>query len=334
MRELLTVWGIACAMTACAGTELNWREDTYEPEPPMLYASLAGAKATASGQFGGNGPDRVIDGNTDTWRHWGCEQLPASVTIELARAQKLTQGHIWFFYGDGRTYKFYIERSMDGKDWTKVADWTKNEKGSTAEGFQIPFEPAGEGKFVRITVTDSSKRANGAHIVEFNLAGQTAARGLHGRVAKTERIDADNAMGDERVDIWKATAWKNERVYGQFVLWSGDKFPQMRLEASELTGPGTIPAEAVRAQFVRYVLAGGKAVGDCIDDAKTVDLPAGGYRPVWLTVTVPEGARPGVYRGTLTVTACGRAEKRFPLELTVLGAALPSPKDWTFFLDI
>ena len=340
MRTLGLVGACVVLGAACVNAQtgvLNWREETYEPIPPLLYPALSGAKATATGQFGACKPDYAIDGDTNAHRHWGCEQLPSALTIELAKPTLLKQGRIIFYYADGRTYQFYVERSMDNKTWTKIADWTGNKLPSTAEGFSLPFEPQGEGKFIRITVTESSKHQNGAHIVEFSLGDKKpVARGFHGRVADTERISAENAMGDENRKVWRATAWRNERVNGQFVLWSGGKVPQMRLEASALTTDDgkCIPASAVTPRFVRHVLANGEGIGDILDTAERVDLPAGGYRAVWLTVTVPETAPAGVYRGSLTVTGSGRDRIVFPLELTVLSATLPSPKTWAFHLDI
>ncbi len=343
-KNIISAAAVAIAGAAFGGSTpdlLNWRKDTYEAKPPMLYQTLAGAKATATGQFGGCRPELAIDGNTNTAHHWGCEQLPSALTIELPQPQNLTQGHIWMYYGDDRVYKFYVERSMDGKNWVKVADWTNNQTPCTAKGFALKFDPAGDGKFIRITVTDSTRRRNGAHIVEFSLSSPETydamgISGLHGRVACTERINAKNAVGCEQDRCWRASGWRNERVNGQFVLWSGSKLPQLRLEASDLTTDSgkTIPAAAVNARFVRYTLADGKSVGDILDTAKTVDLPDGGFRPIWITVTVPKKAAAGVYRGALKVTSAGNARLEFPLELTVQNATLPDPRDWRFNLDL
>ncbi len=52
------------------------------------------------------------------------------------------------------------------------------------------------------------------------------------------------------------------------------------------------------------------------------DLAAGQTQPVWLTYTVPKGAAPGEYQGTVTVTGAGRTE-RLPIRLTVWRATLP-----------
>ena len=177
-----------------------------------------------------------------------------------------------------------------------------------------------------------------------------AAEGLHGRLAGIERITAANAVGDESVKTWKATAWRNERVNGQFVVWSSTEERQLRIQSSDLVSEGgRIPASAVRGRFVRYVRAslikGEKVivpeqyVGDCLDDVSStdtgwLDMPKNGFRPVWVTVTVPKDAKPGVYRGSVTVRAYGNRRVTFPVELAVRDETLADHKDWSFFLDL
>ncbi|MDR2675823.1 MAG: LamG domain-containing protein, partial [Opitutaceae bacterium] len=172
-----------------------------------------------------------------------------------------------------------------------------------------------------------------------------AADTLHGRLVPLIRITPENAAGDETQRAFRAAAWRNERLHAQFTLWSHSAVPQIRLAATALrTAAGDeIPAAALNPRFVRYVWAAvanrhgtipGHAVADILDTAPGLDLPAGGFRPVWLTVTVPAGATPGLYRGTLTATGQGRRAVAFPLEIEVLPAALPDPENRAFFLDL
>jgi hypothetical protein len=337
----IAVIGLACgALVAADGAVeqplLNWRYDTYEPETPLLVNPLKDAKLTVSGQWSDRGPQFVTDGKIDAHNHWACEKLPAVLTVEMREKQTLAACRIWFYFGEPRVYKFFIEASADGQAWARVADWTANDKPATADGFVVPFEQAVEARFLRVTVTDSSVRGAGGHIVEFQVSTASIAPGLRGRVAPTDRIDAANAQGDETLKTWRAAAWRNERVHGQFVVWSSDAVPQLRLACTALRSDkgAELPASAVQARFVRYVLADKKLAGDILDTAKRVALPPGGFRPVWLTVTVPASAKPGLYRGTLTVTGAGGRAVTFPLELEVLAARLPDPKEWAFFLDL
>ncbi len=330
----VALWGSA-AWGAAEPPPLDWRKDTYEADPPRLVNPLRDATLSVSGQWGDRGPQFVTDGKVEVNNHWACEKLPAVLTVAMREKQTLAAGRIWFFFGEPRVYRFFIEASPDGQGWTRVADWTANDKPATSEGFVVPFVKPVEARFLRVTVTDSSVRGAGAHVVEFQVSPTVIAPGLHGRAVPTDHVTAANAMGDESKK-WRATAWRNERVHGQFVIWSSDAVPQLRLSTTALRGDKgeVIPASAVLPRFVRYVLADKQAVGDILDTAERVDLPPNGFRPVWLTVTVPAKTRPGFYRGLLSVTGAGGKAVDFPLELEVLEARLPDPKAWAFFLDL
>lgn len=170
--------------------------------------------------------------------------------------------------------------------------------------------------------------------------------GFRGRNAGLVRIDGSNAIGDESAKRWKATAWRNESVHGQFVAWAKDGARRLRASVSPLaTADGRrLPASAVSTRFVRYVVGHAlhngvvtqpeRLFGDCLDDADQLDLPPLGYRPVWLTVKVPANAAPGTYRGTLTLRANAADRLEFPLELTVRSRILPPPAEWRTFLDL
>ena len=191
---------------------------------------------------------------------------------------------------------------------------------------------------------DIDWRKNRYETEELRLA-EVPAAGLHGRIAALERIDAKNAPGDESKRLWKASAWRNERVNGQLVLWTKDPVEQVRVRTCALKGPaGEIPASAVDARFVRYVSASylhwtndkprTRYMGDILDDAVSLSMSTNTFRPVWLSVKVPADAAVGVYRGVFSAVAAGGARLDFPVELEVLGRKLPDAKDWKFFLDL
>jgi len=165
-------------------------------------------------------------------------------------------------------------------------------------------------------------------------AGSTA--GLHGRVVTTAKIKSEDVIGDTSKKTFNLSVWRNERVNGQFVLWSNSGVDQVRLQCSALLNDkgGNIPPANVKARFVRFVLGGSKLLPDILDPIEKIDIPAGGYRPVWLTVTVPENAVPGLYKGIITVKGANKQELEFPVELNVLSATLPPPAEWSFYLDL
>ena len=176
------------------------------------------------------------------------------------------------------------------------------------------------------------------------IAGMLAEPGLHGRAAATlDYIAATNAVGKED-RLWRSRAWRNERVHGQFVVWTCEKRSRLRWSVPRLVGPGgaVIGGDSVKVRFVRYTVAevnktvmrrklAAFAVGDILDDAEAVDMPAGGFRPLWMTVKVPGDAPAGTYRGTLELTADADVKIAFSVELEVVAETLPERP--SFFLD-
>lgn len=174
------------------------------------------------------------------------------------------------------------------------------------------------------------------------------ATGFHGSVAPMRRVDAWLMNGFSGADRkWSGSAWRNERVNAQFVLWTRESASQVRVSVSDLVSKdgAKIPKSACRTRFVRYVLGSKKdwlgqfqiperLVGDCLDDAETVDMPENGFRPFWFTVNVPADAAPGSYSGKVTAVAQGGRKVEFDVALAVQPRTLPSPKDWKFFLDL
>ena len=132
--------GLLCAQGAVEQPAPDWRRETYEPVVPTLASPLQDATLTVSGQWSDRGPQFVVDGKIEANNHWACEKLPAVLTVEMRARATLASCRIWPFFGEPRVYKFYIEASPDGQAWTRVVDWTNNERPATAEGFAIPFE--------------------------------------------------------------------------------------------------------------------------------------------------------------------------------------------------
>ena len=166
---------------------------------------------------------------------------------------------------------------------------------------------------------------------------------LDGRVTGVERVNAKTAFGPSSEKTWRGIAWRNERVHLPFVVW-GPKKVDLRAESPVLCGPeGTrLP---LSVSWVGEVLVDdrphGEKVdpvkyqvylsGDVLETAQPFRLTDAGYRAVWVSAKVPADARPGSYRGTLTVRN-DRSSVVFPIELEVLAAVLPAKRK--FHLDI
>jgi hypothetical protein len=170
--------------------------------------------------------------------------------------------------------------------------------------------------------------------------------GLCGRVTGLVRITAANAFESPAEKKWQGTAWRNERIHGQVVVWTDFPVRQLRAEVAPFVAAdgGKLAGEST-VRFVRYTRASltnwkgvtkmpMQLVGDILDPKKDVDLAHDGFRPIWLTVRVDRKARPGVYRSSMTVRGQGGSKVEFPLELRVVDREVPSPKDGKFHLEL
>lgn len=154
------------------------------------------------------------------------------------------------------------------------------------------------------------------------------------------------------------TAWRGERVSTQAVIYSGKETDSLTLQLTAFkNGKHTLPAEAVKAAFVRYVMTDswttpdGRGAGcghrpdhtiydsamvaDIIDPhATALPLEAMSTRSVWVSCQVPIDATVGTYSGALCIKEGKRTIAKLPLSIKVIDRTLPSPGEWQFHLDL
>ncbi len=331
------------------------RHFPYEPRAPLindvgLSDALADAKVTASGYDDEQRPDLVQDHGIrdDTVMWWTSKHFPAWLKFELPESRPIAQLNLHLRAPNTRVFHFVIEGSADGVTWEMLHDQRTGDALIPAEGLEVRFPVAKELRAVRLTVTGSSKPDEGPMLSKLSAYAVRTGRELHGGVGDLgHQYSADVPLDwngtkwqgwpiHARAQAWQGTAWRGERIHGQFVGWTVAERPGLRASVSALRDAAghELPAAAVRTRFVRNVLAEGKLVGDVLDDAERVDMPAGSFRAVGLTVETPRDAVPGTYTGALTLRADGTEPKVFPVTLEILGATLPAPADWKYHLDV
>jgi len=129
---------------------------------------------------------------------------------------------------------------------------------------------------------------------------------------------------------------------GQVVVGDENPLTGLKVEVSDLKGPGAIPASAVR---IRYALPDGvpgygqPVFFDSLEDFPPEEVPVykehgGSVQPIWLTVNVPAEAKPGDYSGTVKISAEGIKPASVPLQLRLLDWALPDFRNFTSCMDL
>lgn len=321
------------------------RHHPYEPQAPLLTAPefqdvLRGAMITASGHDDEQRPEFVHDGiSGDSVLFWTSKEFPAWVQLELPEVRAIAQVNLQLRSPGTHSFQLVIETSVDGADWTMVCDRRAGTGPLPGGELEAVLPAAVSARFLRLTVLGAAKPERGPYVMELSAFARPTPRAVRGAVGDIYRqYDATNVPLADSGRDWSAATWRGERVHGQFVVWTARELTGLRAEVSEMRRVSEAgsrdPALQATVRFVRNVLADGKLVGDVLDDAERVAMPAGSYRAVWLTVETPRDAVPDNYSGVLTLRADGTEPIEFPLTLEVLPATLPAPKDWAFHLDV
>ena len=170
-----------------------------------------------------------------------------------------------------------------------------------------------------------------------------------------ERYPADFGTPVRSTAVNAAAAWRGERVNFQLLVTNRQDTPTTPMNDREVgyrfselrNGSNVIPSTNVVGGFVQYVITdkftgcgkhevdayGENLVADRITDENPSIVPMGGYRGLWLTVQVPQDAAPGTYKGYVELECEGKTAK-YNYSVKVLGRTLPSPKEWSFHLDL
>ncbi len=138
---------------------------------------------------------------------------------------------------------------------------------------------------------------------------------------------------------------RNGTFAGQIVAESGAAIRGIKVEVSDLKGPGVIPKSAVA---IRYALPDGfrhrgriyrmpkERWYESLDEVAPAEVPVGqgaALQPIWLTVKIPKDAKAGDYQGSVTVSATGHKPIEAQLQVRVADWTLPDTRDFTTRMD-
>ena len=179
-----------------------------------------------------------------------------------------------------------------------------------------------------------------------SFAAVAQVKGRWGSIDVRYPMDCNIAVSDCAVN--SAVAWRGERVNLQLVVANGAKESSVGYRFCDLKcGRSIIPASNVVGGFVQPVLTdkftgcgrhevdahGEVPVADRVTGTNPAVLDAGACRGLWLTVQVPQDAKPGTYKGEVELAVNGK-KTRYGYSVKVLDRMLPAPKEWAFHLDL
>jgi len=151
----------------------------------------------------------------------------------------------------------------------------------------------------------------------------------------------DRAIPGEPLRPISLVGARNGAFSGQVVVGSTEPIRGLKAAATDLKGKtgGTIPASAVEVRYAKLDGPGRPAYFDGLEDAAPADVPVNkesdrAVQPVWITVHVPRGAKPGDYEGAVTLSAAGTDQIAVRVRITVADWALPDSKQFASFLGL
>ncbi len=159
-------------------------------------------------------------------------------------------------------------------------------------------------------------------------------------LTKVMRSTTRPAKGAAALDLYGA---RGETVSGQAVFRTGKDLAGATAAVTDLRRSGsdaTIPASAVKLQWVRYidvkrntsgvpadelVAKAPTSIPDPFWEDATIPVKANQAQPMWVEIRVPRKAEPGDYAGKLTVTG-GAAPVELPVRLHVWRFEMPAER--------
>jgi len=151
---------------------------------------------------------------------------------------------------------------------------------------------------------------------------------------------------------WNATGWRGERVNGQILVWSQEDLQQVRFSSSDLKNDRgeSLGKDVIKLDMVGYVVSNfpyaskeancggspyktGWLMPDRFETFERFDVPAKSVRPVWLSANIPATAKPGIYKGLITISS-KQGNTKLPMLIKVQNRLLPKPHDWKYRLDL
>jgi Glycoside hydrolase 123, catalytic domain/Glycoside hydrolase 123 N-terminal domain len=166
------------------------------------------------------------------------------------------------------------------------------------------------------------------------------------------RIDtADRPIPNEPLRPLRMAGARNGSFSAQVVLSSPAKLSGFKAAVTDLkaaAGGGSIPASAVQVRYaIPEITRSSRKTAviryhglDTVAPANIEPRPGrkgarpAALQPLWVTIRVPRNAKPGQYRGTLSVSAAGAKDVKVPIELSVADWTIPDAKNFVGFLDV
>ena len=145
----------------------------------------------------------------------------------------------------------------------------------------------------------------------------------------------------EAIASMDIVAWRGERASAQLLVYTAEEALNMECSVGKFRSKRTtLPATIAELRIVRHTIAAAPnsdattLVGDLLEDGNRFSTTPELTQPLWLTISVPQDAEPGIYTSEVVITFNGKGKIRLPLTLEVQPYTLASPDKWSYHLDL
>ena len=151
------------------------------------------------------------------------------------------------------------------------------------------------------------------------------------------------------VTTWNSVVWKGERIQKQILATRASSRDKVSVAAGDFKGPaGIIPADAVTFRYPQFV-KGDIEARDCegyherdetvhLSDALFPQQPRKQTKSyptmIWVSMDIPENARPGEYAGSITVSSTSGEQANLQVVIHVTPWTMPPTSERQFHLDL
>jgi hypothetical protein len=106
----------------------------------------------------------AVDGIVDHEQFLDIQPAPQQFAVDLLESKTLDKVVLYTYWDGGRYYQYKIDVSPDRRQWTTVADASRNHAIATEHGYTHTFAPV-PARYIRVTMLRNSANP-GLHIIE------------------------------------------------------------------------------------------------------------------------------------------------------------------------
>lgn len=152
--------------TASLAQELLQRYPLPAMAPHDLGIAVGKPVTDSGGTEPGHGPEFAVNGRI-SGGYWAAHPYPQWLKIDLQKVESIDAVKLYTYSDGSRYYRYTVEVSTDGQNWTQIVDESRNRMPATSRGKRYGFAPV-DARFVRVNMLYNSVNI-GVHLTEVQV---------------------------------------------------------------------------------------------------------------------------------------------------------------------